>query len=136
MSAIANIAIQDGQATPVTHTLIPIKSGLDSLWRENQAGLPLVGQPTLSSTLKLNTQNGLNRVKLVLELPALETATAANSQGYTAAPKVGYSNRITIDMVLPSRGTSAQRKDLRVLVRNLLADAVIVDLIENLNTPY
>lgn len=136
MSAIANIAIQDGQASPATHTFVPIKSGLESQWRENQAGLPLIGQPTITSVLKLNSQNGLNRVKMVLELPALETATAANSQGYTAAPKVGYSNRITIDMVLPSRGTSAQRKDLRVLARNLLADAVVVDLIDNLNTSY
>lgn len=136
MSAIANIAINDGKAQPVTHTFIPIKSGLEAQWRENNPGLPLVGQPTIVSVLKLNSQNGLNRVKLVLDLPALETATAANSAGYTAAPKVAYSNRVTIDMVLPSRGTDSQRKDLRILARNLLADPVIVDLIDNLSTPY
>lgn len=136
MSAIANIAIQDGKSKPDTHTFIPIKSGLESQWRENQPGLPLVGQAVISSVLKLNPQNGLNRVKLVLELPALETAAAANSQGYTAAPKVAYSNRVTIEMVLPSRGTDVQRRDLRVLAQNLLADPVVIDLIENLSTPY
>ena len=136
MSAIANIAIQDGQATPVTHTFIPIKSGVEAQWRENRADLPLVGQPTISSVLKLNSRNGLNRVRLVLNLPALEAVAAANSQGYVAAPKVAYSNRVTIEMVLPSRGTASQRKDLRVLTRNLLADPAIVDMIDNLSTPY
>lgn len=136
MSAIANIAIQDGQATPVTHTFFPITSGQESSWRENQSSLPLVGQGTVLQVLKLDSRNGLNRVRLVLELPALETATGANSAGYTAAPRVAYSNRATIEMVLPSRGTAAQRKDLRILLSNLLKDANVVDTVDNLNMPY
>lgn len=136
MSAIANIVIQDGKATPATHTFYPIMSGQESSWRENQASLPLVGQGTVVEVLKLDNRNGLNRVRLVLELPALETATGANSTGYTAAPKVAYSNRATVEMVLPSRGTSDQRKDLRVLLSNLLKDAVVIDTIDNLNTPF
>lgn len=136
MSAIANIAIQDGQAAPVTHTFYPITSGSDSSWRENQASLPLIGQGTVVQVLKLDSKNGLNRVRLVLDVPALETATAANSQGYTAAPKVAYSNRVTVEFILPSRGTAAQRKDVRVLLSNLLKDATVVDTIDNLNMPY
>lgn len=136
MSAIANIAIADGQATPVTHTFYPITSGQDSKFRENQASLPLIGQGMIDQVLKLDTRRGLNRVRIVLELPALETATAANSAGYTAAPKVAYSNRATVELVLPSRGTAAQRKDLRVLLSNLLLNATVIDTIENLNMPY
>lgn len=136
MSAIANIAIQDGQATPATHTFYPVVSGNDSVWRENQSALPLIGQGTVQQTLKLDSKTGLNRVRLVLDVPALETATAANSQGYTAAPKVAYSNRVTVEFILPSRGTAAQRKDLRVMLSNLIKDATVVDTIDNLNMPY
>lgn len=136
MSAIANIAIQDGQATPATHTFYPVASGNDSVWRENQSALPLVGQGTVHQTLKLDSKTGLNRVRLVLDVPALETATAANSQGYTAAPKVAYSNRVTVEFILPSRGTAAQRKDLRVMLSNLIKDGTIVDTIDSLNMPY
>lgn len=136
MSAIGNIAIQDGQATPVTHTFYPVKSGPQTLLRENLTTLALIGQGIVA----INTDNlgkgGLNRVKLVMELPALETATAQNSAGYTAAPKVAYTHKVVVDFFLPSRGTSAQRKDLRTLVKNLLSDAIVIDTVENLNTPY
>lgn len=136
MSAIANIAIQDGQETPATHTFYPITSGSNSSWRENQVSLPLVGQGTIVQTLKTDVKSGLNRVRLVLDVPALETATSANSQGYTAAPRIAYSNRVTVEFILPSRGTAAQRTDVRALLSNLLKDATVIDTIDNLNTPY
>lgn len=133
MSQIANIAIQDGQGTPVTHTFYPLRSGDKSTWRENQAGLSLIGQGIVDMSVK---QGPLNKVRLVLELPALETATGANASGYTAAPKVAYSNKAIVELFLPARGTAAQRKDLRVLLSNLLKDATILDSVENLNVPY
>lgn len=133
MSQIANIAIPDGQGTPVTHTFYPLRSGDKSTWRENQAGLALIGQGTVDMMVK---QGPLSKIRMVLELPALETATGANASGYTAAPKVAYSNKVIIEMFLPSRGTAAQRKDLRVLASNLLLNATILDTIENLNVPY
>jgi len=133
MSAIASIAILDGQGTPVTHTMYPLRSGDKSTWRENQAGLALIGQGVVDMTVK---QGPLNKVRLLLELPALETATGANSAGYTAAPKVAYSNKAIVELFLPSRATAAQRKDLRVLLSNLLLNATVIDSIENLNVPY
>lgn len=136
MSAISAIAIQDGQATPVTHTFNPIESGAHSLWRENQAGLALVGQGSITVDVLPDARTGLNRVKMMMSLPALEVITGQNSAGYTAAPKVGYENKVKIEFFLPSRGTAAQRKDLRVLLADLLGDAQVIDLVENLNTPY
>jgi len=66
-----------------------------------------------------------------LDGPALETATGANSSGYTAAPKVGYVNRAKVEFMLPDRGLAAQRKDLRVLLVDLLNEPNIVDFIDN-----
>lgn len=135
MSAIQNITVADGKGTPQDHELIPVTAGTNASWRENASGLPLVGQMTLVSALK-TTSNGINRVKLVLDIPALETVTAANSSGYTAAPKVAYSNRVVIEFVLPSRGTDDQRRDLRVMLSNLLQNDTVSDLIDHLNAAF
>lgn len=136
MSAIANIAIQDGQAAPITHTFYPIQSGASSYWRENAVGLPLIGQSTVTMTVKEDKKSGLNRVVGVMQLPALETATGANAAGYTAAPKVGYINSFKFEYILPARGTAAQRKDLRVLAMDLFTDPQFIDAVENLNSPF
>lgn len=137
MAAIANIVINDGQATPVAHTFYPQASDPDAVYRESLSGIALIGNGTMKATVKLSSAaEGLNRVRLVLALPALETVTAQNSAGYTAAPKVAYTNTASMDFILPNRGTTAQRKDLRVLCSNLLLNAQVIDIIENLNRPY
>lgn len=134
MSAIAPIVIADGQATPVNHTFNPVVSAPEAFYRESIANLPLVGQGTV--TLKMKADGALTRVTCVLALPALEVVTGQNSSGYSAGPKVAYSNTIKAEFILPTRGTAQQRKDLRVLLKNLLDNAQIIDVIENLNTPY
>lgn len=136
MSAISNIAIQDGQATPVTHTFYPIQSDPSANYRESQSGLALVGQGRVMIAFLNSADAPVQKVRVQLELPALETVTGSNANGYTAAPKVGYTNKATLDLFLPARGTAAQRKDLRVLLINLLANAQVIDSIENLARPF
>jgi hypothetical protein len=131
---IANITINDGQATPVAHTFEPIKSTLPALYRESLADVPVIGNGRVS--VNNRTTNGLNKVTVLLELPALETATGGNPEGYTAAPAEAYKHQVKAEFILPDRGTVAQRKDLRVLLLNLLANAQIVDLIDELAPPY
>lgn len=135
MGTTANIAINDGKGTPETHTFKPITSGPSATYRTADAALPLVGQETINTSVKRRSP-GLMQVDVVLELPALETATGANSSGYTAAPKVAYSNKVKLEFFLPDRGTPAQRTDLRVLLKNLLSDAQIIDLVDNLTPSY
>lgn len=135
MSAIATITIADGKGTPENHVYNPIESGLQALYRTQNASLPLIGQEVLKvHTKKVSPQ--VQSVTLMLELPALETATDANSSGYTAAPKVAYINRATCTFMLPVRGTAAQRTDLRTLIKNALANAQVIDAIDNLTPAY
>ena len=135
MSAIGQISINDGASTPVTHVFHPI-STFPPLYRENQSGLALVGQGVIQVQTTGDSGSGLNKVRVVLALPALETVSAQNAQGYTAAPKVAYTNKVDATFILPNRGTAQQRKDLRVLMMNALANAQIVDSIDNLAPPY
>lgn len=135
MSAIAAITIADGKATPLNHVYNPILSGLISQYRTADSSLPLVGQEVISIRQKaVNPQ--VQSVTVALDLPALETATGANSSGYTASPKVAYTNRVTCTFMLPNRGTAAQRTDLRTLLKNLLSNAQVVDFIDNLQPAY
>lgn len=136
MSAIAPIVINDGAATPVAHTFNPFQSVPQANYRENQTALALVGQGTISIVSSTDLGNGLSKVRVVLALPALEVIGAQNAQGYTASPKVAYTNKVDATFILPNRGTAQQRKDLRTLFSNLLANAQVVDVIENLAQPY
>lgn len=136
MSQIAVISVADGQATPVTHTFNPVSSSPVAFYRESQAGLALVGQGACELSNRSGSNAALQRVRVKLALPALETVTGQNSAGYTAAPKVAYENTVMVDFILPIRGTAAQRKDLRVMLSNLLKDAQVIDLVDNLNIPY
>ena len=136
MALIANIVIADGQATPVNHTFSPVASTPVPSYRESIGALALVGQGRITAVNRSAPSAALQRVRVSLELPALETVSGNNAEGYTAAPKVAYTNTVLVEFILPARGTASQRKDLRVLLSNLLKDAQIVDLIDNLNQPY
>lgn len=136
MSAIGNIVINDGATTPVAHTFYPVNvDGATSNWRENQASLPLIGQGTLQVSVR-ETKNAIKQVHIALTTPALEQITGNNSAGYTAAPKVAYTPLVGVTFNFDGRSTTQQRKDVRVLIMNALANAIIVDAVDNLNPAY
>lgn len=135
MSAIQPIVINDGAATPVAHTFTPVTS-VPPFYRESQSALALVGQGTIELTSKAESGNGMTKVRLVLALPALEAITGSNGAGYTAQPKVAYTNKVDATFFLPNRGSMQQRKDLRVLLMNALANAQVIDAIDNVSQPY
>lgn len=136
MSQIAPIVIADGKSTPVNHTFGPVVSSPNAMYRESISTLPVTGQGIVDITLKSQPMAAMQTVRIKLILPALETVSGQNASGYTAAPKVAYSNEVYLEFKLPSRGTVDQRKDLRVLASNLLKDAQIIDVVDNLNPPY
>lgn len=134
MSQIANIVIADGAGTPVSHTFEPISSALPAIWRESIDGVPLYGEPEIS--LNLIRGSSMNTVRAKLMLPVMETITGTTGDGYSAAPKVAYSVQASAEFKLPARSTITERKDLRVLLRNLLADAVMVDAVDSVKPVY
>lgn len=135
MAAIAPIVIKDGAATPADRTFTPVRSNLPAIWRENLSSLPESGQLRLVIDTK-SQNNGTTRVRVSISAPAMETATGSNSEGYTAAPRVGYTTVGFAEFVLPSRSTGQQIKDVRSLLGNALLNAQVIDVIDNRNTPY
>lgn len=137
MAAIAPIAIQDGQAAPVTHTFNPINSVPPTYRRNGVAGQATIAQERLVVKV-VNPKNisGVTRVQLELVVPVSELPTGGTSSGYTAPPAVAHEMKAKVELFFAARSDSAGRKDLRKLLANALNDAQIAAAIDNLETPY
>lgn len=143
MPQISTIVINDGATTPVAHTFSPI--GVDEkgvFWLEQVAPVPtnsLGGKRIGISLMRPVTANDLKaaRAKAVLSIyePVLEV-TGNSSTGITPPATKAYelASRQTFD--LPLRSTKQEKKDLRVLSMNLLGNASVISIIEDLSKAY
>lgn len=134
MPAISTIVIDDGQATPVSHTFEPVKSVPSCVWRTEDAALPVIGQMAIA--MSDTTARNITKFRLTLSLPAMEETSGANASGYTAAPQVAHTLRADLVLFAHGRSTSDQRKDLVTLLRNALAHAQVEDSFVALKKPY
>lgn len=142
MPQAANIVINDGAATPVAHTFTPLgKDEKGVFWfvqvapaSANALGAKRIGI-SISRPTNGNRLSGNARVVLSLWNPVLETL-GTNSAGIVPPPTLAYqcTDRQTFD--LPERSTKQERKDTRVLMKNLLDNALVVSCIEDLLSVY
>lgn len=126
MSQQANIVAFDGASTPVTHTFVPVgaasdgKSGeLTAMWRESLVAVPEYAQIRVKTTKQKNAKSGVTRVATVVEVPVMESVSGQNAAGYTAAPKVAYTNTIQVVGYFSERATIAERRLARQLALNI-----------------
>lgn len=136
MSAIGSISLQDGKGTPETHVFNP-KAVLPPLYKRDG----VIGQPAAaweSAAVKVRLAQGTqpNIIDLDLQIPVMEQTTGGTSSGYVAPPRVAHVMKFKGSFYLDNRTDSAGRKDLRVLVRNLLNDPQIISAIEAFEQPY
>lgn len=143
MAAVAPIVINDGLATPVAHTFIPLEQINGVWWFEDQTGVNPLGfqRIAVSLTRPLSAQVGassqarVSRVKIAIHMPRLETlGNAAN--GLTPAATLAYKEQASCEFLLPERATAQDRKDGRVYLANLLANAQIVAMVDTLQSIY
>lgn len=124
MSQIADITVFDGAATPLVHTLKAIsvtRSGVkvEALWREAVIALPIYAQIRTTATLE-RLKSGIYKAEVRSVVPVMEATAGANSQGYTAAPKVAYENTMVTTCFFHERSDTAGRRLARQLHINLL----------------
>lgn len=140
MSAVANIVINDAQATPVAHTFIPLGSDRENVWwwedqsASNALGYwrisaqlvrPAIGRPTETSGARVN------RVKIRLYEPVLETLGTADN-GLVPPPTVAFIPRCDMDFVMSERASLQNRKDLRKMAYLLLNEVQVIAMVETL----
>lgn len=125
MSAQANIVAFDGAATPVSHTLVPADASRDASsgeliaeWREALTTVPVYAQVRAKTTCK-RLASGVYRVATIVEVPVMESVSGQNAAGYTAAPKVAYTNTVQVVGYFHERSTVAERRLARQLAVNI-----------------
>lgn len=149
MSQIANITVFDGAASPVSHTLVAIdvtrtKGKVTARWRENLASVPAYAQVWAEMDLE-RLPSGIYRSEVRVGVPVMETVSGQNAAGYTAAPKVAYTNKIVTTAFFHERSDATGRRLVKQIVANLLNNisttvaaasaGPVSDLFDNLAAP-
>lgn len=123
MSAIANIVAFDGQSTPVSHTFVAesvARAGNDVIatYKEATAGVPDYAQGRITAK-RSKLGSGVTRTSVRVELPVMESVSGVNSAGYTAAPKVAYTDTVEVVGYYSERSLISGRRSVRQLAINV-----------------
>lgn len=145
MAAVSTIVLADAQATPVNHSFIPLGPDANGVWWfEDQTGSSTLGYPRISLKLTrapqasngtASSSNRVNRVKMTIYLPTLETL-GTNDAGVTPPPTVAYVERMNEEFILSERDTLQNRKDLLKYSKFLHDNAQVVGMVETLQNIY
>lgn len=137
----SNIVLADAQGTPANHTFVPVGRDPKAVyWFEDQSAANAIGNWKISielmkpptPTAKQSSEGRTIRARIGLHEPILETVSNATVSGIAPAPTVSYVPRSFSEFVLPERATLQNRKDLRKMMANLLADSQIIAVVESL----
>jgi hypothetical protein len=115
MAAQATITVFDGAATPATHTLVGEEVRRDAgntsvaVWREQISSVPMYAQIT-ATQIKRKLKSGVNQIVSRVEVPVMEAIAGPNSFGYTAQPKVAFTERFEIVRFAHERSTEASAR--------------------------
>jgi len=142
MSAIANIVLNDAQATPVAHTFAPAKTPVDGALWEDRSASQYIGYNKLSMSISRPTgaiKDGANRnlkLNIKLETPKLENVTNSTVSGIAPAPTVSYRPVAELVVTLPERCSLQDRKDLQKYLQQLVTNSFVTSLFENYEVAY
>lgn len=138
MATQANVVLTDGAGTPVNHTFSPqsgqVGDSQPAVWLNRAANSGVVvGYEQLTQLVKIGKGNtGVSRVTQKLVLPTLAVTSPQTGTGIQPPPTLAYSNSVVTEYVLPNQGTTAERKNLRVMNVDLQAEGITVSAVENL----
>lgn len=128
MPAIANLTINDGQASPVAHTFaVGTTDGQQAKWVEKSAANSLGYFPLTYSVRLSKSATGANVVEIGLSTPTLDgTVTNAVARKSTASVRFNFSQA----------ATQQEMKDLVAYVTNFLSNASVKAAIPALEPFY
>ncbi|DAD52663.1 TPA_asm: coat protein [ssRNA phage SRR7976299_6] len=136
MATMASFVLADGQTTPTNHTFVPVSNynGL-FVWEEKNVDAA-VGNRKITMSLR-NPQGKPAVYKAIIKIwnPKLDVTSPSTATGYQPAPRVAYSLSSTHEVLIPERSALADRKDSTAFAKNLYAQSVLTDLLNELVTP-
>lgn len=138
MATIAALTLNDGQATPVSHTFSPVRVDAAGVakWTDRSSGISL-GFPVITLGLREPTKGSRNfKVTSKIVVPILEQTSASTASGIQPAPTLSYALQADLTVILPERSTLANRKDLEAYLKNFIASAVMSTALLNFENAY
>jgi hypothetical protein len=118
MPAIANLSINDGQATPVAHSfVVSTTDGQKATWLEKAAGNALGYLRLTFSARSASTPTAADVTEITISQPAISTVDNVT----TLARRSSCSIRFNFAQSAPD----AERKDLVAFASNALANASV-----------
>jgi len=137
MSQKTSITLTDAATTPVARVFYPAKKDADIYTYHNRASGIVVGYDALSIQSRLPSKTSKATVVSVkLVTPILEQTSPSTSTGIQPAPTVAYNCIGKLELVLPDRSTTQNRKDLLAMMRDLIDEALITESVESLDPTY
>lgn len=128
MPQLAAITVKDGASTPADRIFTPVSTNGTMAQLAERVGVPL-GQMKLDVNVRPPVSgNGLYKVMISLKKPTVATVNGVSV--------VDYVDFASFTMTTSDRATAQNRKDVRVLMANLLSNATIVDVVDNLVPLY
>jgi len=136
MTQFADVVINDGAATPVAHTFTArrIDAGV-AKFQDIASGIA-VGFPTILVSLREPVKGSkIPMYKAVLKwiVPKMEVVNASTYNGITPAPTKAYDVTATMEILIPERSVTQDRKDLVAYITNTLGHATFKAIITDLN---
>lgn len=124
MSSIGTMNVYDGQSTPVLHSLLAESVSRDgstvtASYKESLSGVPDYAQITMV-VKRQKLGSGINRVSMRVSIPVMESVSGVNAAGYTAAPKVAYTDTVETVGFFHERSLISGRRSARQLMLNAL----------------
>lgn len=118
----ADLAINDGQSTPVLKTFKArgVKTDL-ALWLDMSNGVD-IGLPSITQSTRKRTKGGApaNVTEVRILTPVLK-AISGSDGGYTPQPAVSHTPWAKLELIGPVVSSAAERKNLFAYVKNLFA---------------
>lgn len=112
--AISNIAVNDGKATPVLHTFVPIQDGKDARYVNEAGANTLKGQETLGLSIKrADDSRSANTARLTMWDPV-------EVLGTDGTYVVKYGNSADLRFNFAQGATLAERVDIVAMAINAL----------------
>lgn len=145
MAAIANIVLNDAQATPVAHTFayasMDNQRGSGQVVFEDRVAGVYIGYNKLTLGItrpKGDARSASRNLQLMIkiETPKLEVLSNSTVSGIAPAPTVSYRPVADVKVTLPERSQLQDRKDLQKFVREALTNAFVTDMFEKFELPY
>lgn len=129
MATRANIVVNDGASTPVAHTYNPLGKPAGSEYEFYVERVS--GKPEFQSEIRIKTQQPSKSGQPYKVLVTLIQPKTVNVSGIDTLDR---QSRIDLTFTVGSKSVTQDRKDLRIMLANLLANSQIVGIVDNLET--